>query len=119
MRAVFLRGDQSDAGDDDVQNDVKSDADVDADDDTDAKADDKPDAVVETRVAIKTNRETSDRDSKVDFLKEARAMAKLQHENIVRLIGISFENSRDLLILELMEGGDLLKYLRYRQSPIL
>ena len=112
-----------DAGDDDVQNDVKSDADVDADDDTDAKADakadDKPDAVVETRVAIKTNRETSDRDSKVDFLKEARAMAKLQHENIVRLIGISFENSRDLLILELMEGGDLLKYLRYRQSPIL
>ena len=39
-------------------------------------------------------------------------MAKLQHENIVRLIGISFENSRDLLILELMEGGDLLKYLR-------
>ena len=53
-----------------------------------------------------------DKESKIDFLKEAKAMSRLKHENIVRLIGICVEDSRNLLILELMEGGDLLKYLR-------
>ena len=57
-------------------------------------------------------KESMDKESKIDFLKEAKAMSRLKHENIVRLIGICVEDSRNLLILELMEGGDLLKYLR-------
>ena len=39
-------------------------------------------------------------------------MANFDHENIVKLIGICLDNDPNFLILELMEGGDLLTYLR-------
>ena len=39
-------------------------------------------------------------------------MANFEHENIVELIGICLDNDPNFLILELMEGGDLLTYLR-------
>ena len=50
--------------------------------------------------------------AKDDFLKEAKSMANFDHENIVKLIGICLDNDPNFLILELMEGGDLLTYLR-------
>src|SRR5699024_9467628 len=48
-----------------------------------------------------------------NFLKEAKFMAKFKHPNILQLLGVSISNPDQLIIvLELMEAGDLLKYLR-------
>jgi serine/threonine protein kinase len=35
-----------------------------------------------------------------------------EHKNIVRLLGVCLEKEPHWLILELMEGGDLLSYIR-------
>ena len=64
------------------------------------------------KVAVKTLRKGASVQAKEDFLKEAKAMANFEHENIVELIGICLDNDPNFLILELMEGGDLLTYLR-------
>ena len=45
-----------------------------------------------------------------DFYKEAIVASNLKHENIVQFVGVSKESN--CIILELMEGGQLLSYLR-------
>ena len=64
------------------------------------------------KVAVKTLRKGATAQAKEDFLKEAKSMANFDHANIVELIGICLDNDPNFLILELMEGGDLLTYLR-------
>jgi proto-oncogene tyrosine-protein kinase ROS len=64
------------------------------------------------KVAVKTLRKGATTQAKEDFLKEAKSMANFEHKNIVELIGICLDNDPNFLILELMEGGDLLTYLR-------
>lgn len=49
---------------------------------------------------------------KAEFLKEAQLMSHFQHEHILRLLAVCTDNDPFFLILELMEGGDLLSYLR-------
>lgn len=61
----------------------------------------------EQKVAIKTLKK---RESSFEFLKEAKTASSLKHENIVELIGVCIESN--FIILELMEGGDLLSYLK-------
>ena len=46
----------------------------------------------------------------IEFLKEAKAVSCLKHENIVQLVGVCTDFN--YIILELMEGGDLLSYLQ-------
>lgn len=46
----------------------------------------------------------------MEFLKEAKTASALKHDNIVDLIGVCIESN--FIILELMEGGDLLTYLK-------
>ena len=47
-------------------------------------------------------------------------MWNFKHEHILSLIAICLDNDPNFLILELMEGGDLLSYLRTsRPSPVL
>ena len=58
-------------------------------------------------VAIKTLKK---RESNMEFLKEAKTASALKHDNIVDLIGVCIESN--FIILELMEGGDLLTYLK-------
>lgn len=48
----------------------------------------------------------------MDFIKEAKFMANFKHPNILKLLGICLDANVNFLILELMEEGDLLKYLR-------
>ena len=43
-------------------------------------------------------------------MKEALAASRLKHENIVEFLGVCLESN--LIILELMEGGELLTYLK-------
>lgn len=67
---------------------------------------------VETRVAIKTLRKGATEQEKCEFLKEAQLMSNFKHEHILRLIGVCFDMDALYIIMELMQGGDLLSYLR-------
>lgn len=49
---------------------------------------------------------------KEEFLKEALLMSNFKHEHIIRLLGVCLDNDPQFIILELMEKGDLLSYLR-------
>ncbi|KAK6756999.1 hypothetical protein RB195_015058 [Necator americanus] len=66
----------------------------------------------ETRVAIKTLRHGYEEAEKMKFMKEAILMNNFDHPNIVKLLGVCLEGPKEYLILELMEGGDLLNFLK-------
>lgn len=66
----------------------------------------------ETRVAIKTLRKGATEQEKGEFLQEAQLMSNFKHEHILRLIGVCFDMDTLYIILELMQGGDLLSFLR-------
>ncbi|XP_072018454.1 proto-oncogene tyrosine-protein kinase ROS-like [Amphiura filiformis] len=66
----------------------------------------------DTRVAVKTLRKGATDEEKDEFLKEAALMGNFQNENILGLLGVCLDNDPQFIILELMEGGDLLTYLR-------
>ncbi|XP_071955020.1 proto-oncogene tyrosine-protein kinase ROS-like [Antedon mediterranea] len=65
-----------------------------------------------TKVAVKTLRDKSTDQEKEDFLKEAVLMGNFKHPNILALLGVCLDNDPQYIILELMEGGDLLNYIR-------
>ncbi|KAH8415295.1 hypothetical protein KR222_002087, partial [Zaprionus bogoriensis] len=62
------------------------------------------------RVAIKSLRKGASEFA--ELLQEAQLMSNFKHENIVALIGICFDSESISLIMEHMEAGDLLSYLR-------
>ncbi|XP_055996905.1 uncharacterized protein LOC125647380 [Ostrea edulis] len=67
----------------------------------------------DTPVAVKKLSAGSQNESISDFLFEALTLSKFNHKNIVRCLGITSDpNGELLLVLELMEGGDLKNYLR-------
>ncbi|XP_053389227.1 tyrosine-protein kinase SRK2-like [Mercenaria mercenaria] len=71
---------------------------------------------ISVTVAIKTlkpNVMTSE-----TFLDEARIMHKLNHDKLVKLIGVSRDKQPFLLITEYMCNGDLHKFLRRNRSTI-
>lgn len=70
------------------------------------------DGDTETRVAIKTLRKGATEQEKGEFLQEAQLMSNFKHEHILRLIGVCFDMDALYIIMELMQGGDLLSYLR-------
>ncbi|KFP73343.1 Proto-oncogene tyrosine-protein kinase ROS [Acanthisitta chloris] len=78
----------------------------------------------ESKVAVKTLKKGATDQQKSEFLKEAHLMSKFDHPHILKLLGVCLLNEPQYLILELMEGGDLLSYLRGArkqklQSPLL
>ncbi|VBB28688.1 unnamed protein product, partial [Acanthocheilonema viteae] len=64
------------------------------------------------RVAVKTLRSGFSESGRMKFLQEAILMNSFDHPNIVKLLGVSLETEPYFLIIELMEGGDLLGFLR-------
>ena len=56
-------------------------------------------------------RATTD-EAKQRLLREARAMARLTHPNIVRIYEIGSEGGRDFVTMELIDGGSLADWLR-------
>ncbi|XP_056199990.1 proto-oncogene tyrosine-protein kinase ROS [Falco biarmicus] len=66
----------------------------------------------ESKVAVKTLKKGATDHEKSEFLKEAHLMSKFDHPHILKLLGVCLLNEPQYLILELMEGGDLLSYLR-------
>lgn len=67
---------------------------------------------LETRVAIKTLRKGATEQEKAEFLQEAQLMSNFKHEHILRLIGVCLDKDALYIIMELMQGGDLLSFLR-------
>ncbi|XP_029678352.1 proto-oncogene tyrosine-protein kinase ROS-like isoform X2 [Formica exsecta] len=63
-------------------------------------------------VAIKTLRKNSSTREKTILLQEAKLMSQLRHKHVLKLLGVCFDTDPPLLVLELMEAGDLLNYLR-------
>ena len=66
----------------------------------------------EFTVAMKTVKRNAKEKVKQDFLEEVKILASFQHENIVSLVGVCVDNDPNFLIMEFMDGGDLLSYLR-------
>ncbi|XP_056419568.1 proto-oncogene tyrosine-protein kinase ROS [Hyla sarda] len=64
------------------------------------------------KVAVKTLKSDATDQEKVEFLKEAHLMSQFHHPNILKLLGVCLYNEPQYIILELMDGGDLLSYLR-------
>lgn len=69
-------------------------------------------AELETRVAIKTLRKGATEQEKGEFLQEAQLMSNFKHKHILSLIGVCFDTDTLYIIMELMQGGDLLSFLR-------
>lgn len=45
-------------------------------------------------------------------------MSNFKHEHILRLLGVCLDNDPNYIIMELMEGGDLLSYLRSKRTSL-
>ncbi|NXQ85953.1 FES kinase, partial [Nyctibius grandis] len=65
-----------------------------------------------TPVAVKSCRETLPPDLKAKFLQEARILKQYNHPNIVRLIGVCTQKQPIYIVMELVQGGDFLSFLR-------
>ncbi|XP_017036202.1 protein sevenless isoform X1 [Drosophila kikkawai] len=74
------------------------------------------DAKEPQRVAIKSLRKGASEFA--ELLQEAQLMSNFKHENIVCLVGICFDTESISLIMEHMEAGDLLSYLRAARATI-
>jgi len=66
----------------------------------------------EISAAIKMLWKDASSNEKKKFLKEARLMNYFRHKHILRLLAVCLDGDSPSLVLELMETGDLLKYLR-------
>ncbi|XP_048119536.1 tyrosine-protein kinase Fes/Fps isoform X1 [Alosa alosa] len=65
-----------------------------------------------TPVAVKSCRENLAPDLKNKFLMEARILKQYDHPNIVKLIGVCTQKQPIYIIMELVQGGDFLSFLR-------
>eukprot|EP00118_Oscarella_pearsei_P003506 m.14550 g.14550 ORF g.14550 m.14550 type:complete len:2329 (+) comp25813_c0_seq2:64-7050(+) len=71
-----------------------------------------------TNVAVKTLHKDATDNLKQEFLKEARFMGNFRHPNILQLFGVCIDSDPMYMIMELMEGGDLLTFLRGARQDI-
>ncbi|XP_053212804.1 proto-oncogene tyrosine-protein kinase ROS-like isoform X2 [Panonychus citri] len=63
-------------------------------------------------VAIKKLKSDASEQEKDDFMKEAKIMGNFKHPHILKVLGVCLDPGNNSILLELMEGGDLLSYLR-------
>ncbi|XP_041353518.1 leukocyte tyrosine kinase receptor-like isoform X2 [Gigantopelta aegis] len=69
-------------------------------------------SVPKVRIAVKTLLPLCTEQTEIDFLMEAIIVSRFSHPNIVNFLGVCFEQRPKLIILELLEGGDLRSFLR-------
>lgn len=69
-------------------------------------------------ILLQTLRKGASQQEKLEFLKEAQLMSNFKHDNILQLLGVCLDNDPNFIIMELMEGGDLLVYLRSHRPLI-
>lgn len=66
-----------------------------------------------TPVAVKSCKESLAPEHKNKFLMEARILKQYNHPNIVKLIGVCTQKQPIYIIMELIQGGDFLSFLRH------
>ncbi|XP_054468458.1 tyrosine-protein kinase Fes/Fps [Anoplopoma fimbria] len=66
-----------------------------------------------TPVAVKSCKENLAPEHKSKFLMEARILKQYDHPNIVKLIGVCTQKQPIYIIMELIQGGDFLSFLRH------
>uniref|UniRef100_A0A8D3CM61 Tyrosine-protein kinase n=1 Tax=Scophthalmus maximus TaxID=52904 RepID=A0A8D3CM61_SCOMX len=64
-------------------------------------------------VAVKTCKENLAPEHKSKFLMEARILKQYDHPNIVKLIGVCTQKQPIYIVMELIQGGDFLSFLRH------
>jgi tyrosine-protein kinase Fer len=69
-------------------------------------------------VAVKTCRMTLPDEQKRKFLQEGRILKQYDHPNIVKLIGICVQKQPIMIVMELVEGGSLLMFLRKNAATL-
>jgi len=67
------------------------------------------------RVAVKTVNENASIRDRIEFLQEASIMKAFNCNHIVRLLGVVSQGQPTLVVMELMERGDLKSFLRNRR----
>jgi len=72
-------------------------------------------------VAVKILREeyTRQPDFQERFLKEAQAIARLSHPNLVTVYDFGIQNGQYFMVMEYVEGEDLKSFLRHTPGPAL
>jgi eukaryotic-like serine/threonine-protein kinase len=76
------------------------------------------DADLERRIALKVLRRSAASDqARERLLREARAMARLAHPNVVTVHDVGTAAGRDFIAMELIHGETLADWLRARRSP--
>uniref|UniRef100_W8B6W5 receptor protein-tyrosine kinase n=2 Tax=Ceratitis capitata TaxID=7213 RepID=W8B6W5_CERCA len=68
-----------------------------------------------TAVAVKTLKAGASTEDRLDFLSEAEAMKRFDHNNIVKLLGVCLQTEPIYTIMEFMLYGDLKTYLLARR----
>ncbi|XP_055518572.1 tyrosine-protein kinase Fes/Fps [Leucoraja erinacea] len=71
-----------------------------------------------TPVAIKMCRENLPSEQKNKFLMEARILKQYEHPNIVRLIGVCTQKQPIYIVMELVQGGDFVSFLRHEDNRL-
>ena len=71
-----------------------------------------------TLVAVKILKEGSDTKARNDFVQEAVLVNQFDHPNILKLLGVCFEEEPFCIAFEYMELGDLNKYLRNKAISV-
>ncbi|XP_068430786.1 tyrosine-protein kinase Fes/Fps [Clinocottus analis] len=66
-----------------------------------------------TPVAVKSCKENLAPEHKSKFLMEARILKQYDHPHIVKLIGVCTQKQPIYIIMELVQGGDFLSFLRH------
>lgn len=57
-------------------------------------------------------------EQKRKFLQEGRILKQYDHPNIVKLIGICVQKQPIMIVMELVEGGSLLMFLRKNAASL-
>ncbi|HEV7559868.1 MAG TPA: serine/threonine-protein kinase [Kofleriaceae bacterium] len=66
---------------------------------------------LERAVAIKVLRDAGDTTLRTRLLREARAMARLKHPNVLTVYEVGTDDNRDYIAMDLVDGGDLTAWL--------
>uniref|UniRef100_A0A7N5JMW2 Protein tyrosine kinase 7 (inactive) n=1 Tax=Ailuropoda melanoleuca TaxID=9646 RepID=A0A7N5JMW2_AILME len=80
-----------------------------------AKAQGLEEGVAETLVLVKSL-QSRDEQQQLDFRREFEMFGKLNHANVVRLLGLCREAEPHYMVLEYVDLGDLKQFLRISQS---
>ena len=70
------------------------------------------------RVAVKTVNENASIRDRIEFLQEASIMKAFNCNHIVKLLGVVSQGQPTLVVMELMERGDLKSFLRNRRPEV-